>query len=48
MIREEEKEEEEIDKTEGARIEEQNEKDEMGNLRDPYDKLWRSPWDKDP
>ena len=20
----------------------------MGDLRDPYDKLWESPWDKDP
>ena len=26
----------------------EDENQDMGNLRDPYNELWRSPWDKDP
>ena len=25
-----------------------DENQDMGDLRDPYNELWRSPWDKDP
>ena len=26
----------------------EDENQNIGNLRDPYNELWRSPWDKDP
>ena len=47
---------EEKDKEDWWRLEEDrkyleelgDENQDVGNLRDPYNKLWRSPWDKDP